>query len=214
MYEWLEELAKDAKNEYYLNLAKKAASDDDLHYVETALGVSLPYAYKSFLKKWNGAEILGSRILSTDELLDFAQEFGFAPFESDVEISDERRRHYYSAKPLHHLIFRTYDFSPIVYCFDTRPLTDSEYPVCQYEEDSPLNDVLKPVFFSFEVMLIHDVLYEVVEDPDFLVEDGSVVEESGEVLEEKCLFWKAKIKQVAKEKGLILSPNFDVDSWT
>lgn len=214
MYEWLEELAKEAKNEYYLNLAKNAASDDDLHYLETTLGVSLPYTYKSFLKKWNGAEILGSRILSTDEVLDFAQEYGFSPFENEYEISDERRRHYYSAKPLHHLIFRTFDFSQIVYCFDTKPLSDSDYPVCQYEEDVPLEEILRPVYSNFEVMLIHDILYDVVCDPDFLVEDGSVVEENSEDLEKKCNYWKNRIKQTAKEKGLVLSPNFDLDSWT
>lgn len=214
MYEWLRELSQVAKNEYFLNLAKQGASDEDLAFVETTLGIKLPESYKAFLKIWNGGEILGSRIFSVDEILDYAQEWGFQPFNVELDITDERQRHYYSAKPAHHLIFRSFDFSPIVFCFDVSENQEKDYAICQYEEEAGLVRNLQPIFSNFEIMLMHDILYEVVEDPEFLVEDGSVVEECGEDLEEKCKFWQTKIKAIAKEKAIFLAPNFDLDSWT
>ena len=66
MYDWLLELQAlcHRMGNHTIDLAEHGAIDAELTSLETDLGIPLPPSYRSFLARWNGAEIGATRILS------------------------------------------------------------------------------------------------------------------------------------------------------
>lgn len=197
-YDWLVELTRDVRNKYYLDLSPKGVSEEEIEHLESELGIKLPNSYRDFLKIWNGGEIRTSRVLSIEELLDYAKEWGFKKFDKKIKIADKRQRHYYSSRPAHQLIFRTFELSPVVFCLDTRCRQNEEYFIAQYDAEKGLEKHLKPIFPSFESMLIEEILQDVCTDAESFMDCDSVESVDWIALEKKSIYWEAQLQDLPR----------------
>jgi hypothetical protein len=197
-YDWLIALTQDVRNKYYLDLSPKGASQKEIAHLETELGVKLPDSYREFLKIWNGGEIRTSRILSVDELLDYAKEWGFEKFDTKIKIADKRQRHYYASRPAHQLIFRTFELSPVVFCLDTRYEQAGEYFIAQYDADENLEGHLKPIFPSFESMLIEEILQDICTDAESFLDWDNPENVDWIALEKKSIYWESQLQDLPR----------------
>ncbi|HYN88347.1 MAG TPA: SMI1/KNR4 family protein [Ardenticatenaceae bacterium] len=208
MYDWLDDiwqLAGSTADPEAFALAPAGATNPELAEVEQPLGISLPPSYAVFLRRWNGATLQGSRILSTGELLDFARRWGFRPYQGEVALAGPSGQHAYAAMPAHFLVFRTSDLGSDVDCFDTRPVAGGEYPVCHYDPETDDEDNLKPRFPSFEALLLYEIL-GLLGDP-VIFEDWSdeAGDEAAEQLFAAVAEWEQRLQATLEERGADLS---------
>ena len=160
MYYWLLELQAlclRIDNNTTVALAEQGATEENLLALESILCIPLPKSYRQFLSQWNGGEIMGSHILSTEEVHHWAEQAGFAPFAGDREATLKPPHKYYEYKPAYHLVFRNYEFQGDAFCFDTRILNTEDYPVCRYDVEFELEDHLKVRYSSFEIMILSEI---------------------------------------------------------
>ena len=197
-YDWLVALTQDVQNKYYLDLSPKGASQEEIEQLEAELGVKLPDSYREFLKIWNGGELRTSRILSVEELLDYAKEWGFTKFDTEIKIADKRQRHYYASRPAHHLIFRTFELSPVVFCLDTRDQQGGENFIAQYDAEEDLEGHLKPIFPSFESMLIKEILEDICTDAESFLDWDNPENVDWIALEKKSIYWEAQLQGLSR----------------
>jgi len=208
MYDWLPQFNEDA---FCVKLATTRATEVELTTVEQALGVVLPPSYKAFLRRWNGGEFNGDEVFSTTQLLEAAAEYGFRPYAGRVErtLGDNIL---YQAKPAHCLPFCSMVLSADVYCFDCRPLLTHDYAVCLYDHEvADLDQLLRPVFPSFEAFLLAKAFDLTGDLEHFLDEDEDEDDEVKELdADAKCTYWEAQLREMLRTGGA----DFSQDEWS
>lgn len=203
MYDWLSQFNEDA---FCVKLASTKATEVELATVEEALGVVLPPSYKAFLRRWNGGDFNGNEVFSTTHLLDAAEEYGFCPYAGRVErtLGDN---YLYRAKPAHCLPFCSMVLSADVYCFDSRPVSNHDYPVCLYDHEvADLDELLHPVFPSFEAFLLAKALDLTGDIEHFLDDEDENGDEEAKELDAdaKCTYWEARLREILRAGGRTL----------
>lgn len=218
MYEWLAEIWQTVERiggQKILNLNSEGASKEEISVVEKFLKINLPPSYSQFLRRWNGAAISGSFILSTDQIIELADEYGFRPISEKVEKIEPASTHFYAQKPAHFLIFRTFDLGEDVQCFDTSRGANGEYPVCKYDAENDLEKNLKVRFPSFKALMMSEILD--------VVSDGAVYEEfldigdEDEIEEIENYFsdWERQLEEMLEGRGADMSDRVfpDWSNW-
>lgn len=202
MFKWLQQFESET---YCLELADRGATENELLEVEQIIGIALPPSYKAFLKLWNGGALGGQTVFSTQVLVDGLKNYGFSSYTGQIERVGKNYNYVYRAKPAHLLAYANLDFSSDLYCFDTRPTTNNEYPICLYDHEiSDLDELLTVKYPSFEAFVLEKV-YHLTDDLEYFMADDSNEDEDYEKAEAVLERWQQTIREKLIERGADLS---------
>ncbi|MDM8543020.1 SMI1/KNR4 family protein [Desulfococcaceae bacterium HSG9] len=211
MYDWLAEIYKLVEitdsGETYLQLNDVGASEKQIAEIKQKTGIDLPISYKQFLRRWDGGKLYSSTLLSSEQILEYAERCGFKSPNSDAGFHTSSDS-YYKDKPAHHLVFRTFDFGSDVYCLDSAIETaKGEFIVCKYDAEFELSDHLKMRYPSYEAMLMFDIYRDVVSEMYYVMEDYEETATQEEYAELESMFSASeeKLKMTLLERGADLS---------